>query len=190
VKWLAAVVLVGAATFAGAQAPPLEPIYHGVLQLPVAGRGVRDLETHMGRLQVQHWDFFVSPDSNGIFPDQEPVYVAVDRQTFEVPPGQIRKRRRGRLFIYRARRPLPEFGLRYFRLAERQPGIWAVAFRVRGLDVTPLSGDVDACLAAAVIIGDDDAFSGIKLRERGLDAKTFVVPLPCDPNGSWPWLGQ
>ncbi len=183
-------MLVLAAALAAAETPPLPPpVHHGVLQLPHPADGLRYHPADTGRVTVRGWRFFVSPDSDGIFPDREPIVVAIGAQTFFVPAGQMRARAHGRIFVFRAGRTTPPGGVRYLRLARIQSGLFDVRMRVREIDLRALRNDVELCMPGAVIVGDDDAFSGIQLRTPGFEAKTFTIDRPCDPKGSWPWLG-
>src|SRR5439155_25295582 len=59
-----------------------EALYHGVLTVNPA-KGTLDLATGNAVLKVPRWRFDISPDDpDGIFPDQEPVLVAMGEETF------------------------------------------------------------------------------------------------------------
>ena len=67
-------------------------------------------------------------------------------------------------------------------------------FTLTGLALTRLLVENPVCVPTAVIVGDDDAASGIDLCSRScstpnFNARRIVVPAkPC--NAGWPWLNQ
>src|SRR5438128_4110000 len=68
------------------QPPVVKPVFHGVLQLvPATGRMNRNAGT--GTLVIRGWSFIPNPDSNGVFPDREPVLIALGNDSFLMRAG-------------------------------------------------------------------------------------------------------
>src|SRR5712692_10012706 len=73
-----AVVLTLAAVTARAQiSTSATPVYHGTLRVLRPAVGTFDTATGIGTLRVRGWQLELRQGSNGIFPDQEPIVVAL-----------------------------------------------------------------------------------------------------------------
>jgi hypothetical protein len=175
---------------AGAQSPIAPPEFHGVLEvLPTRGR--IDPATGNSTFTIRRWRFLPSPDSNGIFPDQEPILIVVDtpNQLF-IPAGLVKRSRNGRVFRYRPSAGGPP-AVRSFRMMRHADGTYRVQLSVKAVPLEPLRTISSMCLSVAFIVGDDDAFKGAQFQRPGLLSPKLSIVRPCDPSGDgWPWLGS
>src|ERR1043166_5884981 len=146
---LALVLLVGLTPGAGAQ----EALYHGVLTTNPA-KGILGLATGNATLKVPRFRFDVNPDDpTGIFPDKEPVLVAMGDETFRVPLPR-KASRNGKVFLYRAKPPVTGRSIKMIRLTKRKDGGWDVRFTLQGVDLSALFITDPICKPLAVILGD------------------------------------
>lgn len=185
---LAALVVVLAAAAARAQtAPVADGIFHGLLDVRAA-TGRFDPDVGTASLTVPRWRLLVVPESNGLYPDQEPIIVQLgDFNQYPLDAGLMRAARNGRTFSYRAPRNAPERGIRRLRLKRLGDGSWAVRMVLSELELSRLIIEDPVCLGMAIIIGDDDFFTGVNLTRKTFDAKRVRVSGECEPGG-WPWL--
>jgi hypothetical protein len=186
-----------------------DPIYHGTLGIrpiggtlgirPAGGTIVRRDRDGTGTLKVPHWRLVLTPDSNGVFPDQEVVSVGIETETLSLAPGALRPSAHGKVFSYRAPRPFLGRGIRSFRLWRTRDRAYAVRFTVGGFDLSTLLDHDPICRSLAVIIGDDDGFAVVLFTSPSFDSTHFAVwpdfpVLPagtfCTGKSSWPWLGS
>lgn len=180
---LAALLLVGAAGAAQAQSP----VYHGVLTIrPALGR--IDRASGESSINVKRWDFLASPDSNGMNPATEPVLLAIgELDRFTIPVGAIKQSPNGRVFTFKDKSVLR--GVRSLRLQQKKSGIWRVKFQVVGVELSRLLQEYPFCQSLALIVGDDDGFSGIELdRPGGFSGNKVRVAGFCTDLAEWPWL--
>lgn len=155
-------------------------------------------------LRVHRWRLILvppsdgSPGSNGIFP-AERVDIAVgtsSHNSFFLPPGSLISQHRGKVFTYRAPRGTVR-GIRTLRItrvgAADQDGIfrnYRLNFTLTGVLLPDLLIKTQPdCMPFAVIVGDDDGFSGVQLAEPHLSGRRFTIKSSCIPGGDWPWLG-
>jgi hypothetical protein len=190
----------------GAQSPPPggSPVFHGVLEvLPAPGTidratGAAVLRLHRWRLQLQPAQDGL-PGSNGIFPDRERVLIALGsggENDLYLPPGSLVAHRRGKVFTYRAPRGTVR-GVKAIRITEVQKdpttglgGVYRVNATLVGVVLTDLLFRTRPdCMPLAIIVGDDDGFSGVQLSERNLDGRRIAVAGSCGVGTEWPWLG-
>jgi len=183
---LAAVLLVTWPGTIAAQVAAPEPLYHGVLTVN-PGKGTLDLSTGAALLKGHHWRLDLYPETNGILPDQDPILLAIGEETFRLPAGMLRPSRGGKVFAYRAK-PVPTRGIRSLRLERRRDGSWGMAFTLQGVELSSLFIDNPVCKPFALIIGDDDFFSGVLLTQKPIASKHVRIPSDCDVTGGWPWL--
>jgi hypothetical protein len=189
---VALVVAAGAPPGARAQVSSgATPVYHGKLDVhPAVGR--IDRKTGMGTLRVRGWRLIPSapPElpSNGIFPAQEPVVVAIGANSFRLPAGSLKSSHRGRKFAYRAPRDLGPPAIRMLRIGRRSDGSWSVSFTLTGVDLSGLIVADPICLPMAVIVGDDDGFSGVDLTSPRFSSPRVALPRGCNAAGDWPWI--
>jgi hypothetical protein len=189
-RTLAATGLLLLACTASAQvASSPDAIYHGILEVRRA-RGTLDRRTGNALLQVRDWRFILTPGTNGLFPDQEPILITMEGDPgFLLPAGMLRKSRKGNTFTYRAPRSSDPRSIRLFRLKVLADGSWLVRFKLRGLTLSGLIVQDPICLPLAVIIGDDDGFSGVEFTSPSFRSRRVRVASECVPPGNeWPWL--
>ena len=183
--------------------PGGSPVFHGVLEvLPAAG--TIDRATGDAVLRLHRWRLLLRPPSdglpgsNGIYPDKERVLIAVGsggENDLYLPPGSLKAHRRGKVFTYRAPRGTVR-GIKKIRIATVSADLTRGAiYRVDATMVGVILSDLlfktrPDCMPIAVIVGDDDGFSGIQLSEKNLDARRISVASSCSPGADWPWLGQ
>src|SRR5262249_2850421 len=150
-----ALALAGAASTLGQT-----PAYHGQLMVKPA-RGTIDLNSGSASFAVHGWELQPASNSPGdIDPATQPVLIAVGSETsFVLPAGPLPASGNHRGFPYRAKAPR---GIARMVLAHLGNGDWRVSFQILGIDLSPLLvNDPPVCLPMAVIIGDNDGFSGI-----------------------------
>ncbi len=180
---LAVCVLV--ASTVGAQVSITEPIFHGILTVN-PGRGKLDLETGNGILKASRWQFDLYPDTNGIFPDQEPLLLSIGEENFRLAAGKLTTRNQ-RVYSYVAK-PAPERGIRMLRLMRHTDGSWGVRFVLQGIDLSAMFVNDPVCRPLALIVGDDDFFNGVKLTRKSVSSRRVRIPSDCDVGGGWPWI--
>jgi hypothetical protein len=58
-----------------------------------------------------------------------------------------------------------------------------------GIDLSELMLSLPVCNPMAVIVGDDDGFSGVEFdRPGGFSSSRVKIDGTCTPAGGWPWL--
>jgi hypothetical protein len=197
-------LLLVAAVVHRVDAGELEPLWHGFLDVkPVRGT-ITNLDRMTANLNVRGWLFLPSPDSNGIFPTQEDVIIAIGgpprENVLTVPRGLVRANPTNTRFSYRGQVAAGTRGVRSVRI-RRKPdksplkGWYSVEFKVRGLDLLDLYDQDPVCVPIAFIIGDDDGTPssgptvlGIELTRKNFESKRFRVRGLCDSGQAWPWL--
>lgn len=188
-----AALVLAAAVAGGPVAAQLRPVFHGVLSVK-GGAGRLDQTAGIGSLRVKKWVFNLSLDSDGIAPASEPIVVGIgDNDQLVIPAGQMKASRNGRRFTYR--NPGIPRGVRALtmkRLQDAPDGSmrYAVALSVAGADLSKLVTNSPSCVPLAVIVGDDDGFSGVDIeRPRILTGGGRLRVLgACSDVGDWPWL--
>ncbi|HYV56645.1 MAG TPA: hypothetical protein VE911_03830 [Candidatus Nitrosopolaris sp.] len=199
---IATVLALTLCIFAGRRAiaqvvSPPTPIYHGVLGF-LPAKGKIDRATGTASLKVQHARFLLSPTSDGIFPDREPILIALGpNNTFGIDAGMLKPSHKGKVLTYRAPKSTTS-GILSFRIwqiagpgaAGASRGAYGLRFTLKGLNVALLNVQDPLCLPMAVIVGDDDGFSGVVLTSPSFQSKTLSVPRDCNAGGNWPWLGR
>ena len=189
----AALFLLVAAVSGAPAAAQLRPVFHGVLSVK-GGAGRLDQRAGIGSLQVKNWVFNLSRDSDGIAPATEPIVIGIgENDQLVIPAGQVKASRNGKRFAYR--NPGTPRGVRSFmmrRLKDEADGTmrYAVALSVVGADLSALVTNSPSCVPLAVIVGDDDGFSGVDIeRPRILAGGSRLRVLgACTDVGDWPWL--
>src|SRR5262249_19654246 len=99
------------------------PIFHGTLDVNRPAGGTLDRTTGQVKLRVNRWTFMPVGDSDGIFPSQEPVLVALGEDSFRLEPGSLVARRAGRVFTYRAPKSVQR-GVRTLRMWPQSDGTY------------------------------------------------------------------
>ena len=162
------------------------PVYHGNLQILRPAVGTFNTTTGIGTLRVRGWQLELKQGSNGIFPDQEPVVVALGDESFRLDAGSLTRSRNGKVFRYRA--PLTvQRGIRSFRIARRASATYLVSFTLIGVDLSQLVLQNPVCRPLAVIVGDDDGFTGAFLT-RPHFKRHVAIARACDASNHWPWI--
>jgi hypothetical protein len=166
------------------------PIYHGALNIRPAS-GPIDAETGVMGLTVKRWTFRLDPGSDGVFPAEEQVLIALgDIEQYVLPAGFLEPNAKGNRFTYE--NPLGDNlrrGIKWFRAARAKDETWKVAFKLVGVAASRLTFEFPVCEKMAVIIGDDDGFSGVELtRPGGLSGSRVKLKGACDDVDDWPWL--
>jgi len=170
-----------------AQAPAVEPVFHGELEILPAG-GSFDPETGESTIKVPRWRFIPYFDSDGLLPTSEPIVIALGDNTFTIPAGMVKVSRSGRVFAFRAARDAdPRFPKR-FRLKLRKDETWSVRFTLRGVKLSDLVVTYPVCLPMAVLVGDDDGFSGVELTRKSFSSRRVLIEKDCPIGDDWPWL--
>ena len=200
-KSLAVLLVLSSVVAAAAQTPPPggSPVFHGVLEV-VPAAGTIDRMTGDAVVRLHGWRFLLIPGSNGISPDTERVLIAIGSQgdnDLYLPPGSLLANRRRTVFTWRRPRG-STVRIKTIRITELEKdpatGIGAV-YRVNATLTGVILSDLllttaPDCMPLAVIVGDDDAFSGVQLAEKNLDVRRIRVARSCSVGGDWPWLGR
>ena len=188
---VAFVVWCAGTSAAQVQPPVVKPVFHGVLQLvPATGR--MDRKAGTGTLVIRGWSFIPNPDSNGVFPDREPVLIALGNDSFLMGAGTLHVSHRGRLFTYHGLYAAGGRGVRSFRMHHNpDDSFYTVSFKLTGVDLEKLNGEDPLCNPLAVIVGDDDGFVDVVVTSPSFESPRVLLPRTCiDPSASWPWLGR
>lgn len=188
IRHLSLIVLIAAVVAVPLPGGAQTALYHGRLSLAVKGTGSIDRRTGNAIVIVRRWILQPSPASDGIHPDREPLLIALGDENFLLPSGGLHPDRGGRTFTYRGH-PMPSGrSIRLARLALQRDGSWAVRFTLTGVDLSRLQLEDPVCRPLAVIIGDDDGFSGVNLTSPSFRSRRLTIPTPCDQSNSWPWI--
>jgi hypothetical protein len=190
---LAAVVAMASAvcrgTASGAIASAAIPVFHGSL---VLARGVGSFEQQSGaaRFTVRHWRMTLADGSNGVFPSEEPIVIAVGADQFRLEPGALVADRRGRRFRHRVAKGAAARGILRLDIRERSATEYDLTFTLADVQLFPLTQSAPVCMPLAVIVGDDDGFSGVDFDRPGFPARVTrrltVRREPCAAE-TWPW---
>ena len=162
------------------------PVHHGELDIRPAV-GTINGATGIGTLRVRRWRLVLAETSNGIFPGQEPVVVALGEESFVLAAGSLRPSRKGKVFRYRAPADAGPRGFRSFWIARRANGSYLVSFTLIGVDLSALVLQTPVCQPMAVIVGDDDGFRGAFLTRPDF-RRRVAIPHGCDVSNDWPWI--
>jgi len=181
---MAVALTLGAVTARAQISTSATPIYHGTLRILRPAVGTFDTSTGIGTLRVRSWQWDLKQGSNGIFPDKEPIVVALGDESFRLDPGKLERSRNGKVFRYRAS---TSRGISLFRIARRASSVYLVTFTLSGVDLSQLVLQNPVCRPLAVIVGDDDGFTGADLMTRPAFSRHLSVPRTCSVN-TWPWI--
>jgi hypothetical protein len=188
---IALLTLLGSGRAAAQIATAATPVYHGKLDIirPATGHIDRTASTAgQATIKIRGWKLELSLFSNGIYPDQEPMVVAFGDNNFRLPAGALVAKRHGRLFIYRAPRDPNARGIRFVSILTESPKVYRVTVTLVGLDLSDLLTKTPICYPTAIIIGDDDGFSGTEVTTTPpvFKSRHLIVPKKCTAD-SWPW---
>jgi hypothetical protein len=180
-------VALAAASVSAQPVTTATPIYHGVLDV-LAARGTIDPMSGLATLKVRGWRFLPEPGNDGVYPDQEPILIALAENNFYLAAGAAKATRHGTRFRYRAPRNTTTRGIRMLRMLERHDGTYLVSFTLTGIDLSQLTISDRACVPMAFIVGDDDGFHGASLKRPSFTSRALFVPGGCDETADWPWI--
>jgi hypothetical protein len=161
-------------------------IIAGQLRVVRAGRGQINLDSGQASFRVVGWEIIPATGSNGIDPGTEPVTIAIgDQERFLIPAGQMKVLRKGKRFLYKAK---TDRGVQLLKLTRTPVGTLKMTLKMSGVDLSPLViADPPICLSMAVIIGDEDGFSGVSFdRPKPFPSRLLTLPGFCTPP-DWPW---
>ena len=192
---LRAVVALVVALLTGAAAPAgaIAPVFHGELGIKPALGGFQK-NTGVASLRVKNWNLVLTPQSNGIYPTQEGVIIAIgSTEQLVIPASLIHASRNGRRFTFSD--PKTARGVRTFQLRQYSnclgKACYHVAFTLVGIDLSTLVLSYPFCSPMAVIVGDDDGFSGVQFdRPGGFSGSRVKIDGICTPSSGWPWLNS
>lgn len=179
-----AFLIVSTAAAAWAQ----QPVFNGFLTIRPASGSI-DRDTGASTLNVKRWTWLLTPDSNGIRPDAEPIIVGIgETERLVLPAGYVKASKNGRRFTFRDK--TVQRGIRALRIWRgKDPSIWQVKIQLVGIDLSRLTLEYPLCSPMAIIVGDDDGFSGVEFdRPDGFTGKRVKVVGFCDTGDEWPWL--
>jgi len=165
-----------------------KPIYHGILRVNPAS-GTIDRQTGSATIKVNHWALILdSEESDGIYPNLEPIIVAIGIEPpFSLDAGALRASHNGKTFSYRGKLKRGDRGISKMTIHQEADGSYAVRFMLMGVDLSSLIFNDPLCLPMAVIIGNDDGFSGVNVTTAPKYGTRVRIPSECDQVPVWPW---
>ena len=170
------------------------PIFHGLLGIRPAV-GTIDLSQNspgIANIKIKGWDLVLRPDSNGVSPTTEQIIIAVgDSERLVVQAGTVKSSRNGKRFTFND--PKTTRGVRSLKIVQYTKGCiglacYKVSFSLVAIDLSALVLESPVCTPMAIIIGDDDGFSGVQLARPGLVGTKIRVQSACNDVNNWPWL--
>ena len=185
-------VLVSLLVAVSVQAQPVttaDPVYHGELSIKPA-LGTINRRNGNGTINIRNWTFQPTALSDGIFPAEEPIIVALADDNFRLEAGALHANKKGTVFTYRSSPKKTTRGVTLLRLQKHTDGTWAVKLSMVGLDLSRLNLEDPICRPMAVIVGDDDGFGGVSITSPSWTSKKVEIPSGCDVGNSWPWINQ
>jgi hypothetical protein len=170
------------------------PIFHGVLGIrPAVGKiNLGQNAPGIANIKVKSWDLVLRPDSNGISPTTEQIIIAIgDSERLVVQAGTVKSSRNGKRFTFND--PKTQRGVRSLKIVQYTNGCiglacYKVSFSLVAIDLSTLVNESPICTPTAIIIGDDDGFSGVQLARPGLVGTKIRVQSSCNDVNNWPWL--
>ena len=167
------------------------PVYHGVLGVRPA-TGAFDKNVGIASLRVRSWILGLAANSNGIAPDKETIIIAVgDTEKLVVPAGDVKASKNGKSFVYRNPKGRGVRLLKIRRLKDDGDGTarYSFTFSLVNIDLSFMVDQYPLCTPMAIIVGDDDGFSGIELdRPGGFTRSRVRVDGACINVADWPWI--
>jgi len=170
------------ATSGGAQ-----ELTHGKLRVAKAAKGQIDLTSGRANFKIRGWEVLLAAESNGVDPLNEPLTIGIAEERILIPAGELRPSRNGKRFRYKVAGV--DRGVQQLTLVLTAAGPIRITMKLVGIDLSSLViGDPPVCLPFAVIIGDDDGFSGVSFdRPKPFPSKLLTIPGFCVDNTEWPW---
>jgi hypothetical protein len=172
----------GTASTAWAQ----ETINNGQLRVTRAAKGKIDLDTGQASFKIRGWEVLLDDDTDGVDPANEPLTIGLSEERFLIPAGKLQASRNGRRYRYKAN---VDRGVQSLTLVMTPGGPIRVTMKLAGVDLSSLLiADPPLCLPFAVIIGNDDGFSGVSFdRPKPFPSKLLTIPGFCVDVADWPW---
>jgi hypothetical protein len=165
------------------------PVFHGDLFL-ARGAGRIDAASGAATFSVRHWRVELADGSNGIFPTEEPVVVAFGEDRFRLEAGALEADRKGTRFRFRAAKDANPRGIVAMTIRRLSATAYDVSFRVADVQLFPLTQNAPICMPSAVIVGDDDGFTGVAFDRPGFPERRTrrltVLRKRCTAT-AWPW---
>jgi hypothetical protein len=163
-----------------------QSLKHGKLSVARAARGTIDLDSGNASFKVKNWALVLAADSNGVNPTDEPFQIAIGDERILLPAGELRASKNDKRFRYTSR---DDRGFQQVKLVRMPEGTIRVSFKLVGVNLSGLIiGDPPLCLPFAVIIGDDDGFSGVSFdRPNPYPSRRLTIPGSCQDTTEWPW---
>ena len=167
------------------------PIFHGVLGIRPAV-GTINKNVGIANIKIRGWDLSLYPTSNGISPTTEQIIIAIgDSERLVIQAGSVKSSRNGKRFTFND--PKAPRGVRSLKIVQYSKGClglacYKVSFSLVQIDLSSLVLESPVCTPMAIIIGDDDGFSGVQLARPGLVGSKFRVQSSCNDVNNWPWL--
>ncbi len=164
-----------------------QSLTHGQLSIPRAARGTIDLDSGNATFKVKNWGLVLDQASNGVNPADEAFTIGIAEERFLIPAGQLKASKNGKRFRYLDKSV--DRGIQQLKIVVTPAGAIKVSFKVVGADLSGLIiGDPPLCLPFAVIIGDDDGFSGVSFdRPKPYPSRLLTIPGSCKDTTEWPW---
>jgi hypothetical protein len=160
---------------------------HGQLSIARAARGTINLDSGIATFTVKNWGLVLANDSDGVDPADEPFTVAIgDTERILLPAGQLRASKNGKRFSFTSK---DARGFQQVKLVRASDGTIRVTFKLAGINLSGLLiGDPPLCLPFAIIIGNDDGFSGVSFdRPKPYPSRLLTIPGSCKDTTEWPW---
>jgi hypothetical protein len=160
---------------------------HGQLSVARAARGTINLDSGVAAFKVKNWGFVLASDSDGVNPANEPFTIAIgDTERILLPAGELRASKNRKRFTYNSK---DDRGFQQVKLVRAPDGTIRVTFKLVGVNLSGLLiGDPPLCLPFAVIIGNDDGFSGVSFdRPKPYPSRLLTIPGSCKDTQEWPW---
>jgi hypothetical protein len=163
-----------------------QEINSGQLRVTRAARGKIDLDSGQASFKIRGWEILLADDTDGIDPATEPLTLGLSEERFLIPAGALRVSKNGRKYTYRTK---TDRGIQQLTLVMTKAGPIRVTMKVAGVDLSSLLiADPPLCLPVAVIIGNDDGFSGVSFdRPNPFPSKLLTIPGFCTNVAEWPW---
>ena len=163
-----------------------QSLTHGKLRVARAAKGQINLTSGQAGFKIRNWEVLLADGSNGVNPADEPLTIGIAEERFLIPAGELRASRNGKRFRYKT---VTDRGIQQLKLILTPQGPIKVTMKLAGVDLSSLIiGDPPLCLPFAIIIGDDDGFSGVSFdRPRPYPSQLLTIPGFCTDNAEWPW---
>ena len=154
---------------------------------PAVGRIDRNVSRgFLATIKVRQWALVPDLNSNGISPGTEPISLHAGTKDWTIDPASMIESKRGGIWTYAVKGRAVADGIKSLRVQKETDGSVSFRFVLAGIDGSRLAGEDPTCIGFALTIGDDTAFSGIRLHSPGFfnSPKLRVTELcPTDAHG-------